>query len=159
MAREAGSLITVVRTRPDPLSKNTHTLQTHSVTGCNNSLVRLCKYANFDVCCVLFIFLLLDYRQMSFFILDFLIFSVCGTVSFQHLGVRHMQVPERTTSPPGQSSVFYRLQHNSYTAVNQHNRERCSASHHGRSLGASWRTRDKFLHLSSPSAKQITICA
>lgn len=60
MAGGAGSLITVVRAGPDPSAapqqKKTHISQTHSVTSCRSSVVRLNKYAAFDVCCVIFIY-------------------------------------------------------------------------------------------------------
>lgn len=44
------------QSRARPLSKKTHISQTHSVTSCRSSVVRLNKYAAFDVCCVIFSF-------------------------------------------------------------------------------------------------------
>lgn len=46
------------QSRARPLSKKTHISQTHSVTSCRSSVVRLNKYAAFDVCCVIFLFFL-----------------------------------------------------------------------------------------------------
>lgn len=70
MAGGAGSLITVVRAGPDPSAapqqKKTHISQTHSVTSCRSSVVRLNKYAAFDVCCVIFIYFFASRLQADF---------------------------------------------------------------------------------------------
>lgn len=149
------------QSRARPLSEKTHISQTHSVTSCRSSVVRLNKYAAFDVCCVIFLFFFASRLQANVSIL----FStsrlypllVCA-VSFRHRALRqtrHAPLPSRQRV----SLVSNRTPFSSRRRGR--GRDRRSTSRRGRSPSARHAAR-ATTNLSAPHlrppAKQITIC-